>query len=548
MDFQRLLLFAGLSFTVLMIWEAWQNDYVRPKVAPMELSTTVANNKNLDLPGLPTIDGAVAVVDAPVKMTQQIKSDSRISVTTDSYQLEIDTLGGDLRRVDLVNYPVSKDQPDTLFRLMDDEGVAFFAQSGLLTVDGDSKDAPTHHARYTSSESSYRLKEGENSLEVKLNWQGKSGLQVTKIYRFHRGSHLIDVEFRVKNNGDKQWQGHLYQQLQRQKPEHKNSMFMNTYTGGVIYTGAEKYEKISFDDMTKENLSRVNTGGWVAMIQHYFLGAWIPPQDEKINYYSKLGANNLYIIGGIGEKQTINSGESQILKGQMFVGPKLPDQLEAAAPGLDLVVDFGFLTIIAQPLYWMLNLIHGIIGNWGWAIILLTILIKAVFYKLSETSYKSMAHMRKVQPKLKTMKERFKDDKQGMNQAMMKLYKEEKINPLGGCLPILVQMPVFMALYWMLMESVEMRQAPFMLWIQDLSIADPFFVLPLIMGATMLIQQKLNPTPMDPTQAKVMMVLPVVFTGFFAFFPAGLVLYWVVNNTLSILQQWYITRIVIAEK
>ena len=547
MDFQRLIIFAALSFTILMIWEAWQNDYVRPKQS-VEAVATSANSGREDLPGLPKGDMPEATaVDAPTAMIQQVKSGNRISVTTDNYRLEIDTLGGDLRRVDLLDYPVAKDQPETPFRLMDDEKEAFFAQSGLLTVNGESNSAPTHHDIFSAAANNYSLKEGEDSLEVELKWQGEGGLEVTKIYRFHRDSYLIDVDYLIKNAGKERWQGHLYHQLQRQKSEQSN-MFMYTYTGGVLYTDAEKYEKITFDDMADRNLNRSNTGGWVAMIQHYFLGAWIPPQDEKINYYTKQGSNNRYIIGGVGEKQVVNSGESIRLKGQLFVGPKIPAQLEAVTQGLELTVDFGFLTIIAKPLYWMLNLIHGLIGNWGFAIILLTVMIKAVFYKLSETSYKSMAHMRKVQPKLKAMKERYKDDKQGMNQAMMKLYKEEKINPLGGCLPILVQMPVFIALYWMLMESVEMRQAPFMLWIQDLSAADPYFVLPLIMGITMLIQQKLNPTPMDPMQAKVMMILPIVFTVFFAFFPAGLVLYWVVNNTLSILQQWYITRIVIAEK
>lgn len=546
MDFQRLIVFAALSFTILMIWEAWQNDYVRPKQST-EVVVTAGTTARADLPGLPKGDMPEMVSDAPIAVVKKVESGKRISVTTDGYQIAIDTLGGDLRSVDLLNYPVAKDQPDTPFRLMDDEGEAFFAQSGLLTVDGESKDSPTHHDLYSSATTRYSLKDGEDSLDVELNWRGESGLEVSKIYRFHRGSYLIDVDFVIKNGGDKAWQGHLYHQLQRQKSE-DNNMFMYTYTGGVLYTEAEKYEKITFDDMADNSLNRTNTGGWVAMIQHYFLGAWIPPQDEKINYYTKQGSNNRYIIGGVGAKQVINAGESITLKGQLFVGPKLPAQLETATQGLDLTVDYGFLTIIAKPLYWMLNLIHGFIGNWGFAIILLTIMIKAVFYKLSETSYKSMAHMRKVQPKLKTMKERYKDDKQGMNQAMMKLYKEEKINPLGGCLPILVQMPVFIALYWMLMESVEMRQAPFILWIQDLSAADPYFVLPLIMGITMMIQQKLNPTPMDPMQAKVMMLLPIVFTVFFAFFPAGLVLYWVVNNTLSIMQQWYITRIVIAEK
>lgn len=518
MDFQRLLLFAGLSFTLLMIWEAWQNDYVRPK-EPIAAVSTAGSNSSQDLPGLPRTDMPETMAAAPAAMVQQVESGKRISVTTDGYQLDIDTLGGDLRRVDLLNYPVAKDQPDTPFRLMDDEKEAFYAQSGLLTVNGDSKSAPTHHDRYSATATSYSLNDGEDRLEVALKWQGDNGLEVTKLYRFHRDSYLIDVDYVIKNSGDSAWQGHLYHQLQRQKSEESN-MFMYTYTGGVLYTEAEKYEKLTFDDMEGSNLNRTNTGGWAAMIQHYFLGAWIPPQDEKINYYTKKGSNNRYIIGGVGEKQVINSGETVTLKGQLFVGPKLPDQLEATSQGLDLTVDYGFLTIIAKPLYWMLNFIYSFIGNWGWAIILLTIMIKAVFYKLSETSYKSMAHMRKVQPKLKTMKERYKDDKQGMNKAMMKLYKEEKINPLGGCLPILVQMPVFIALYWMLMESVEMRQAPFMLWIQDLSAADPYFVLPLIMGITMFIQQKLNPTPMDPTQAKVMMVLPL-YSPFLRLLPGG---------------------------
>ncbi|MEA2093768.1 MAG: membrane protein insertase YidC, partial [Pseudomonadota bacterium] len=320
------------------------------------------------------------------------------------------------------------------------------------------------------------------------------------------------------------------------------STFIHTYMGGVLYSPEEKYEKISFDDMIDGKLDRKVTDGWVAMIQHYFLAALIPETGEEDRYYTNTLSGARYVIGMISPLQTIAAGESGSFSTRLYAGPKLQDEMARVAPGLELTVDYGVLTVLSQPLFWLLNAIHNLVGNWGWAIILLTILIKLAFYKLSETSYRSMANMRKLAPRMKSLKERYGDDRQKLNQAMMEMYKKEKINPLGGCLPILVQIPVFIALYWVLLESVEMRQAPFMLWLQDLSSPDPYYVLPLLMGATMLIQQKLNPAPLDPIQAKVMMALPVVFTVFFAFFPSGLVLYWVVNNTLSIAQQWVITK------
>ena len=374
-------------------------------------------------------------------------------------------------------------------------------------------------------------------------------MEVDKIYTFHRGEYLIDVTYRISNNSTQEWSGHVYHQLQREQPVDEGQAFIYTYTGGVLYSKDEHYEKISFDDISKADLKdRSIQGGWTAMIQHYFVGAWIPDPSEKVSYYSKSIGDGRYILGGIEGQKNIPAGETSQFTSRLFVGPKLQSILENVAEGLELTVDYGILTIIAAPLFWLLDQIHSLVKNWGVSIILLTLMIKIVFYKLSETSYRSMAHMRKVQPKMVAMKERYADDRAGLNQAMMKLYKEEKINPLGGCLPILVQIPVFIALYWMILETVEMRQAPFMLWITDLSSADQYFILPLLMGITMFIQQRLNPTPLDPIQAKVMMALPVVFTVFFAFFPAGLVLYWVTNNTLSIAQQWYITRIVISEK
>ena len=548
MDFQRLILFTALAFTLLMIWQAWQEDYGPKPVQPVAVSDgEKAVPEHKDTPVSPVSDTAPAA-DAPTVAGQPVMvSAQRIKVITDVFEAEIDSTGGDLRRVDLINYPVSVDQPDVLFRLMDDSSEnLFIAQAGLLSASGSESPAPNHHAIFKTEKDEYRLAVGEDELQIPMVWEDGSGIKVTKRYTFRRGSYEVSVDFLVENTSEQEWRGHMYRQLQRSRPADDGAGFgIYTYTGGVLYTEAEKYEKIDFDDMESRDLSRQATGGWAAMIQHYFLGAWVPDQSEVNNYYTKSPGNNRFIMGMVGSELGVEKGKQGALSAKLFVGPKLQEQLEQAAPGLELTVDYGVLTIIAKPLYWLLDLIHSWVGNWGWAIIILTVLIKLAFYKLSETSYKSMAHMRKVQPRLMALKEQYGNDKKKLNEAMMRMYKEEKINPLGGCLPIVVQIPVFIALYWTLLESVELRQAPFTLWIHDLSSMDPYFVLPILMGATMLIQHRLNPTPMDPVQAKVMMVLPIVFTFFFLWFPAGLVLYWVVNNTLSIAQQWYITRVVI---
>ena len=541
MDFQRVILFSALAFTLMMIWNAWQEDYVRPKPVATEVGSYQ------DTPSAPVAEGASQASDAPSLTT--IKSGERISVVTDLFAIEIDTQGGDLRQADLKRYPVSSDKRDQPFRLMEDGKAIFIAQSGLLPTQGSGSAAPSHHQIYRSAASSYKLAEGSDSLEVRLNWRDDNGVSIDKVYTFYRGKYVIDVRFDIANGANTEWKGHMYRQLARTKPTEGNSMMMmNTYTGGVIYSAEEKYEKIDFDEMDKGGLNRSISGGWAAMIQHYFLGAWVPSKEEANNYYTKVPGDGRYIIGMIGAPLSIASGQQGSLTSKLYVGPKLQDELEQIAEGLELTVDYGMLTIIAKPLFWLLKVIHNLVDNWGWAIILLTVLIKAAFYKLSETSYKSMAHMRKMQPKLAQLKENYGDDKQKLNEAMMKMYREEKINPLGGCLPILVQIPVFIALYWMLLESVEIRQQPFMLWINDLTAQDPYYILPVLMGITMLIQHKLNPTPLDPIQARVMMILPIAFTFFFLWFPAGLVLYWVVNNTLSIAQQYYITRVVIGSK
>ena len=537
MDNTRLLLFIALSFTALLLWEAWQRDY---GAAPQPVATEQAES-----PGAATTTGAdvpsaaPAAAAVPETPSRQADTAPTVTVVTDVLEVHISTRGGDLREADLLDYPVSVDRPDEPVRLLEDTPGRFFvAQSGLR---GSGSAEPTHYARYTAAASEYRLADGQQELVVPLEWVSPEGVRVIKRYRFTRGDHLVVVEHEVRNGSGEVWTGRQYRQLVRSKPTQSRGMIY-TYTGGVIYSPEEKYEKYDFSDMADAPLSRDITDGWAAVIEHYFLAAWVPERGEPNHYYSKALPNDRYVLGLIGPDRSLAPGESTLFRSQLYVGPKIQSRLEQIAEGLELTVDYGMLTVLAKPLFWLLEKIHALVGNWGWSIVLLTLLIKLVFYKPSEMSYKSMAQMRKLAPRLQALKERYGDDKQKLNQAMMDLYRTEKINPLGGCLPILVQIPVFIALYWVLLESVELRQAPFILWIQDLSTRDPYFVLPLIMGVTMFIQQKLNPAPLDPIQAKVMMALPVVFTVMFAFFPSGLVLYWVTNNVLSIAQQWVITR------
>ena len=536
-------LFIALSFVLLLLWQAWQQDYghlAQPEAtAPVSgtVSQSSAVSTNADLPGA----AMQAVPVAEIDDVAVLASDRQVTVQTDLYRLVIDTNGGDLRRADLLHYPATHDPGSVPFRLLNDElPNLFVVQSGLRANTGAE---PTHHAIYQAEQEAYRMGDHQDALTVPLLWRSPEGVEVIKRFTFHRGSYVVDIEHVVNNHGAVAWTGRQYRQLQRaQAAEAGQSKFIYTYMGGVIYSPEEKYEKIKFDDMQKQDLDRTITAGWAAMLQHYFLGALIPDSESAEHYYTKALDNARYVIGMIAPARSIAAGDSGVFSTRLYLGPKLQDEMKRIAPGLELTVDYGLLTVLAQPLFWLLKAIHKLVGNWGWSIVLLTMLIKLAFYKLSETSYRSMANMRKLAPRLQSLKERFGDDRQKLNQAMMEMYKKEKINPLGGCLPIAVQIPVFIALYWMLLESVELRQAPFMLWIQDMSAPDPYYILPLLMGATMLIQQKLNPAPLDPIQAKVMMVLPVVFTVFFAFFPSGLVLYWVVNNTLSITQQAVITR------
>jgi len=547
----RTLLFLGLAAVSLLIWRAWQLDHAppppppasaataqtRPGGAPPGVPDAATDGQRAAAPGIPAAPATPEAAAAPSETAP-----APIEVRTDVLRVLIDPRGATLARLELLDYPVAQDQPEQPFALFDATGPArYAAQSGLIGADG----LPTHHAMFRASATRYRLTEGADELRVDLTWRGEDGLEVVKSYRFQRGSYLIELSETIRNAGPRPLTARLYAQFQRRQVKVKRSFTGNrtySYTGGVISTPEKLYEKIKFKDMAKAPLARDSRGGWVAMIQHYFAGAWIPPADAESRFYSKALGDGLFALGLISAPVEVPAGGTGTLSVKLYAGPKIQKLLSAAAPHLERTVDYGWLWFISEPLFWLLQKLHGLFGNWGWAIIVLTLMIKLVFFHLSATSYKSMARMRKMQPRITQLRERYAGDRQRMNQAMMELYKKEKINPLGGCLPIAVQIPVFIALYWVLLESVELRQAPFMLWIQDLSNHDPYFVLPILMGITMLLQQRLNPPPPDPIQAKVMMALPFVFTFFFLFFPAGLVLYWFVNNVLSIIQQWVITR------
>jgi YidC/Oxa1 family membrane protein insertase len=550
MDNFRLILLFALAFVLLLLYQAWIQDYgaISPPVTKVssEKSSSPVTNSEQTVPSVPVAapgpdtsqKGDMAIVPEPMPHS----TGGLITVETDVFKAEISTRGGTIQNIYLLDYPVSPEYAAQKFQLLKpDQPNLYLAQSGLI---GTSKDtAPTHEAIFESFATGYELAEDKNELSVELVWTHESGVKVIKRYLFKRGSYLIDLTQNVINQSESNWAARSYVQLQRSEPYYpEQSSFIYTFTGAAYYSPEDKYEKIPFEEIAEIKLNREITNGWAAMLQHYFLSAWIPPRGESQTIFTNQLSGPRYVIGMYSSTINVSPGASHTFSSQLYTGPKLQNELSKVAEGLELSVDYGWLTILAQPIFWLLDKLHSLVNNWGVAIILLTIVIKLAFYKLSETSYKSMANMRKLTPRLQALKDRYGDDKERLNKAMMEMYKKEKINPLGGCLPIVVQIPVFIALYWVLLESVELRQAPFALWINNLSAPDPYFILPLIMGVSMFIQQKLNPAPVDPLQAKIMMSLPLVFTVFFAFFPAGLVLYWTVNNILSIAQQWHITR------
>jgi YidC/Oxa1 family membrane protein insertase len=541
MDTQRLILFIVFSFSILMLWDAWQRENRPPAPVAQQGAPATA-------PGSAAVPTPSAGAPAVAPGAQGVPTDTRaaaatrelIRVTTDLFVADVDPVGGDLVRLQLLKHkdPVETTRDFVLFT----PEFHYAAQSGLIGAG-----LPTHKTAFTyEGPKEVKLADGQDAVAVTLTAPGADGVKVTKTLTFRRGSYLIDVTKAVANPGQAPVAAHAYFQLTRDsKAPPGDSFMLQTYTGAAIYNDKDKYVKLPFSDIEKGKApyTKEADNGWAAMVQHYFVSALLPPAGTPREFYSRRIGDNVYSAGVILPLAVPAGGEAKLTV-PVYAGPQEQDNLKVIAPGLDLVVDYGWLTVIAAPLFWVLKLLYGWFGNWGLAIIGLTVLIKLVFFPLSAASYKSMAKMKLLAPRLMKLKEQYGDDRVKMNQAMMELYKTEKVNPFGGCLPILVQIPVFIALYWVLLGSVELRQAPFYGWIKDLSAPDPFFILPALMMASMIVQTKMSPTPPDPVQAKVMMIMPFVFGVMFFFFPAGLVLYWLVNNILSIAQQWQIQRMI----
>lgn len=549
MDIKRTILIAALAIVSYVMVLKWNQDYGQ---AALPTQNTAAATVAPGLPDTATAGTSGASADvpsanaetAPAEIAPVAVSKDLIRVKTDVLDLAIDPNGGDIAQLTLPKYPRRQDHPEIPFQLFDNGNErTYLAQSGLTGTNGPDARA-AGRPLYAAEQKSYQLADGQDQLVVDLKFSD-AGVNYIKRFTLNRGEYDLKVTYLIDNQSAQPWTGNLFAQLKRDAssdPSSSTATGTATYLGAALWTSAEPYKKVSMKDIDKGNLKENVTGGWVAWLQHYFVTAWIPSKTDTNIVQTRKDSQGNYIIGFTGPALNVAAGAQGETSTVLYAGPKSQENLKALSPGLELTVDYGILWFIAQPIFWLLQHIHELLGNWGWSIIVLTMLIKLLFFPLSAASYKSMARMRAVAPKLAALKEQHGDDRQKMSQAMMELYKKEKINPLGGCLPILVQMPVFLSLYWVLLESVEMRQAPWMFWITDLSIKDPFFILPIIMGATMFIQQRLNPTPPDPMQAKVMKMMPIIFTFFFLWFPAGLVLYWVVNNCLSIGQQWYITR------
>lgn len=551
LDYARITLFTIFMILAFFLYQAWVKEHppvTAPAVEQTAQTASVPSSRyipaTVNAPAATTAPAVASTAPQPTvsaPATVPAKQGQLVSVTTDVLQVKIDTAGGDIVDVRLSQYPESLGSPNPIVLLNDDDKTRYIAESGLLGKRG--PDTSEAQAIYTPEQTSYTL-DGKDQVVVRLNWQASDGLKIAKIFTFSKNSYEIRVSYDIENQSTQPWEGNLYTQLMRTNtpPPSHGIISLSTYFGAAISTPDKLFEKIPFKTMQESNLSKTVKGGWAAMIQHYFISAWVPPAGSTSTYYSRVMPNGLYTIGMIGQPMTVAPGAHSSAEVKLYAGPSTAESLEKTAPGLNLTVDYGVLWLISVPIFWLMQKINGIVHNWGWSIVLVTIIIKLLFYGMSAKSYRAMSAMKKLQPRMEMLKQRYADDKQKLTQATMELYKQEKVNPVSGCLPILLQIPVFIALYWVIVESVELRQAPFILWIHDLSQQDPYYVLPVLMGLSMFIQQRLNPPPPDPMQAKIMMAMPVVFTILFASFPAALMLYWFVNNTLSFLQQWYIMR------
>lgn len=550
LDYARIGLFILLGITSMLLYEAWQKDHpdAGTTLMPAAMKQVVSAEANRFVPvEAKANQTAIAAPPATAETSPVLPpaaSGKLVKVKTDVLEISIDTIGGDIVESSMIDYPQSLGSKTPLTLMTNDPKTRYIAESGLLGSAG--PDTASKQALYTPDQTEYSLQNGQNDLVVKLHWintGASDGVSVTKTYTFTRGSYEVKVGYEVINNSNQPWNGNLYTQLARlDTPPAVNSgvISLATYFGAAISSPEKPFEKITFKEMKEKNLDKKINGGWVAMIQHYFVSAWIPPTGSSSSYYSRVLPNGMYTVGFLGPNLTAAPGEKVSTEAKLYTGPALAEPMSKAAPNLNLTIDYGWFWFISIGIFWMMQKIYDLVGNWGWSIVLVTIVIKILFYRLSAKSYRSMAAMKRLQPRMESLKERYRDDKQKLTQATMDLYRTEKVNPMSGCLPILIQIPVFIALYWVLVESVQLRQAPWILWIHDLTQHDPYYILPLLMGASMFVQQRLNPPPPDPMQAKIMMLMPVIFTVMFANFPAGLMLYWFVNNTLSFMQQWYV--------
>ena len=553
MDIKRTVLWVIFFMSAVLLFDNWQRDHGRPSMffpgatpahtaAGAAPGTTTPGTEPADLPTANTAAGAAA----PGGTTPAAAQAQLVPFSTDVYSGQIDTRGGTLSKLSLIKHGDGS-QPDLVITLFDHTADhTYLARTGLL-----GGDFPNHTDIFTPvANQPHDLTGDAKSFQLSFESPVKGGVKVVKTYTFTRGSYVIGVDTKIVNVGTVPVTPTVYMELVRDSQPVETPRFSHTFIGPAVYTAEHHFQKMTFSDVdkNKQDYATSADNGWIAMVQHYFATAWIPQQGAKRDIYVEKIDPSLYRVGVKEPVATIAPGQSANVSAELFAGPEEERMLEGIAPGLELVKDYGWVTIIAKPLFWLLEKIHSYVGNWGWSIVLLTLLIKAVFFPLSAASYKSMARMKAITPRMQALRERFKGDPQKMNSALMELYKTEKVNPFGGCLPVVIQIPVFISLYWVLLSSVEMRGAPWMLWIHDLSQQDPFFILPVLMAVSMFLQTRLNPTPPDPVQAKMMMFMPIAFSVMFFFFPAGLVLYYVVNNVLSIAQQYYITRMMGSKK
>lgn len=549
MNIRQVFLYCMLAIVGMFLWKAWVEDHSTPShTTNGDAVTTESEGKQTSSSYAPSSfhsttaqrDSSYSSASSRVEKSSSFqKSTHLIYAKTDVLDIGFSEKGGNIVFLKLLKYPTSSKEKNKPLQLMSSQQNDFYInQSGLTGVDDQS-------ITFKGAQQNYQLANGKNALEVILTGTTKQGLAINKIYRFERDKYLIQLKEQVKNSSSQRWKGSFYSQIQRKKPTNGNNggvLKGRVYDGVSISSPEKRYKKVTYKEMDASNVSENIQNGWVAMQQRYFVNALIPPSTQTMHYYSRQYQNDIYTVGMVAPEIDLAPGKEASFETKYYIGPKINTRLKAAAPGLDLTINYGWLWIISDGIFWVMSKIILLVGNWGWTIVLITVLIKLLFYPLSAASFRSMGKMHQMQPRIQALKERFGDDKKALSQATMDLYRKEKINPLGGCLPMLIQIPVFIALYYVLIESVQLRQAPFIFWIHDLSAKDPYYILPILMGGSMFLTQKLSSVSIDPNQAKMMLALPVVFTVLFANFPSGLVLYWLVNNGVQGLQQWYVMK------